>query len=186
MYRGEIHRALLTPDDPFANLNLRPMFQTLSLSNMYGQPCASVSLPLSRTLVYGPRVLYAYSVQGQLFDMTLFSSWFGGYSSKYSFPPSISVKPLSDPLCPFPPNTAKIESHIALCCCCVRARRETGVRRHGGNYTTMETEGPFIKVPIECVSQVFRKTRKTVSETHLRSLPRCRLLLLSNAAYCCT
>lgn len=29
----------------------------------------------------------------------------------------------------------------------------------------METEEPFIKVPIECVSQVFRKTRKTVSET---------------------
>lgn len=29
---------------------------------------------------------------------------------------------------------------------------------------TMETEGPFVKVPIECVSQVFRKTRKTVSE----------------------
>lgn len=28
----------------------------------------------------------------------------------------------------------------------------------------METEGPFVKVPIECVSQVFRKTRKTVSE----------------------
>lgn len=27
---------------------------------------------------------------------------------------------------------------------------------------SMETEGPFIKVPIECVSQVFRKTRKTV------------------------
>ncbi|CBN79410.1 lissencephaly type-1-like homology (LisH) motif-containing protein [Ectocarpus siliculosus] len=27
----------------------------------------------------------------------------------------------------------------------------------------METEGPFIKVPIECVSQVFRKTRKTVT-----------------------
>ena len=32
---------------------------------------------------------------------------------------------------------------------------------HTGN---METEGPFVKVPIECVSQVFRKTRKTVSE----------------------
>lgn len=30
----------------------------------------------------------------------------------------------------------------------------------------METEGPFIKVPIECVSQVFRKTRKTVGETN--------------------
>lgn len=31
-------------------------------------------------------------------------------------------------------------------------------------WKSMETEGPFIKVPIECVSQVFRKTRKTVSE----------------------
>eukprot|EP00752_Nemacystus_decipiens_P011839 g10501.t1 len=27
----------------------------------------------------------------------------------------------------------------------------------------METEGPFVKVPIECVSQIFRKTRKAVT-----------------------
>lgn len=32
---------------------------------------------------------------------------------------------------------------------------------HAGS---MDTEGPFVKVPIECVNQVFRKTRKTVSE----------------------
>lgn len=31
----------------------------------------------------------------------------------------------------------------------------------------METEGPFIKVPIECVSQVFRKTRKTVRDLNI-------------------
>lgn len=34
----------------------------------------------------------------------------------------------------------------------------------------METEGPFIKVPIECVSQVFRKTRKTVRNLCIEGL----------------
>lgn len=46
----------------------------------------------------------------------------------------------------------------------------TEEQHHPLGVVKMETEGPFVKVPIECVSQLFRKTRKTVREKHQNTI----------------